>query len=206
MTAVPIDSRRPRQRLPEPEHRRTGAKVRRFSKPAGGEPRERLTRQQANRRLFALELYQVKTRKKGQRFGAAGTISDGAIRMYKILLNMAVKTGKVEPSARWLASACNRPVKVIHKWKAQLQAHGFLDWNRRWVETGRDGVRGPQVEQTSNLYWVKLPKAALELLEKIARKGKPAPEHEPSAEIAAALASLDAARESRLRNDRHRIE
>jgi hypothetical protein len=61
-------------------------------------------------------------------------------------------------------------MKVIHKWKAQLQEHGFLDWDRRYVETGRQGVRGPQVAQTSNAYITMLPQKALDLVKAI-RKG-----------------------------------
>nr|WP_315025221.1 hypothetical protein [Brevundimonas diminuta] len=161
-------------RAPEPESRRTYQPVRRGSRWTNHRERwQALSRKEANLRIFALERYQVTTRKPGQRFGADGTISDGAVKLFKILCNMAVKNrGRVEPSVEWLASekVLNVPMKVVHKWKAQLQEHGFLDWDRRYVETGRQGIRGPQVAQTSNAYITKLPQKALDLVKAI-RKG-----------------------------------
>lgn len=165
MTAVPIE---PRGRRHEPAHRRTYQPVRRNSRPASRENWRPITRAQANRWIFALKVYQAKLRKPGQRWGAEGTISPGAIGLYELLCNMAVKNGgRIEPSADWLARARNVPVKVIHAWKAQLKAHGFLDWIRRYIETGRDGLRGPQVEQTTNAYSLSAPAAALEAADKL---------------------------------------
>lgn len=173
MTAAAIMPGR-KFRVPEPEGRRTFQPVRRGSRWTNyREKWPTLTRKEANLRIFALEQYQATLRKPGQRVGAQGTISDGAVRLFKLFCNMAVKNrGRVEPSVQWLASArvLNRPMKVIHAWKAQLQEHGFLDWDRRYVETGRDGIRGPQVAQTSNAYITKLPQVALELVKAI-RKG-----------------------------------
>jgi hypothetical protein len=173
MTAIVVTPGR-KFRAAEPEHRRTMQPVRRGSRWTNRRERwASLSRKEANLRIFALERYQVTTRKAGQRFGAEGTISDGAVKLFKILVNMAVKHGgRVEPSVAWLASerVLNVPLKVVHRWKAQLQEHGFLDWDRRYVETGRQGVRGPQVAQTSNAYITKLPEKALELVRAI-RKG-----------------------------------
>ncbi|MBB4797567.1 hypothetical protein HNP32_001291 [Brevundimonas bullata] len=173
MTAITAQPGR-KFRAAEPESRRTFQPVRRGSRWTNHRERwATLSRKEANLRIFALERYQVTTRKAGQRFGAEGTISDGAVKLFRILCNMAVKHGgRVEPSVAWLASerVLNVPMKVIHKWKAQLQEHGFLDWDRRYVETGRQGVRGPQVAQTSNAYITKLPQKALDLVKAI-RKG-----------------------------------
>lgn len=161
-------------RSAEPECRRTYQPVRRGSRWTNHRERwQKLSRKEANLRIFALERYQVTTRKAGQRFGAEGTISDGAVKLFRILCNMAVKnSGRCEPSVAWLSSerVLNVPMKVIHKWKAQLQEHGFLDWDRRYVETGQQGVRGPQVAQTSNAYITLLPQKALDLVKAI-RKG-----------------------------------
>lgn len=171
MTAIAVTPGR-KFRAAEPEHRRTMQPVRRGSRWTNHREKwQRLSRKEGNLRMFALERYQVTTRKAGQRFGAEGTISDGAVKMFKILVNMAVKnSGRIEPSVGWLATTLNVPLKVVHKWKAQLQEHGFLDWEKRYVETGRQGVRGPQVAQTSNAYITKLPQKALELVRAI-RKG-----------------------------------
>lgn len=182
MTAVPIDGFRHH----EPSHRRTHQPVRRNSRPAAARENWRpLPRSEANRRILALKVYQARLRKPGQRWGAAGTISPGAIGLFELLCNMAVKNaGRLEPSAAWLARARNVPVKVIHAWKAQLKAHGFLDWKRRYVETGREGIRGPQVEQTTNAYWTAAPAEALAAVDKL----KPPPS-----------ADMDTAREDRWR-------
>lgn len=206
MTAVPIEGGR-RHRWREPESRRTLSPVRRNSRAAGGEQWEALTRNQANRRIFALKVYRERLRKPGQRWGAEGTISAGAVGMYELMCNMAVRgRGRIEPSVDWLAKACNVPRKVIHAWKTQLKDHGFLDWRRRWVQTGREGARGPQVAQTSNAYWLKLPMAAMALVDKLT-----APKAEPKArevppEIQAAIDRLDDAARRRQGHDRFRSD
>lgn len=189
MTAITAQPGR-KFRAAEPENRRTFQPVRRGSRWTNHKERwATLSRKEANLRMFALERYQVTTRKAGQRFGAEGTISDGAVKLFRILCNMAVKhSGRVEPSVAWLAhkDRLNVPMKVIHKWKAQLQEHGFLDWDRRYVETGREGVRGPQVAQTSNAYITKLPQKALDMVKAI-RKGMgldPEPRAVSEAELA----------------------
>lgn len=174
MTAVPIDHSH-RRRSAEPGHRRTFSPVRRNSRPAGGEQWPHMSKRQGARLILALEIHQEKQRRKGERTGCAprdktdaGGLSQGAVKLARILVNIAVKRGgKVYPSVAYLAQCCNVPAKTIHAWKAQLKRHGFLDWCRRWVETGRQGVRGPQVEQTSNAYWLKLPKEAAEAVEKV---------------------------------------
>lgn len=198
MTAVPIDGGAGRTRKPEPLHRRTLSPVRRNSRPAGREDWQPLSRTQANRWIFALKVYRERLRKPGQRWGAEGTISAGAIGMYELMCNMACRgRGRIEPSVAWLAKACNVPAKVIHAWKAQLKAHGFLDWRRRWVETGRDGVRGPQVEQTSNAYWLAAPAAAIALVGKLTQPPAEQKARHVSPELQAAIDRLDDADRSR---------
>lgn len=213
MTAVPIDHSH--RRRPEPEHRRTGSKVRRNSQASGRENWPHFSWAQGRRLLLALKIHAEKQRRKGDRTGAAprtdaagnpkdaGGISFGAVRLAEILVAIAARgRGRLEPSVDWLARQLNVPAKSIHTWKAQLKRHGFLDWRRRWVETGRQGVRGPQVEQTSNAYWLKAPKAALAAADKTQDKGAPLPTREDRmkdmpADIAAAIASLDRAAERR---------
>lgn len=175
MTAVPIDHSHRRLR-PEPEHRRTYAPVRRGSQPAGGENWRPLSWAEGRRILLALRIHAEKQRRKGERTGTAprdrkgdpGGISFGALRLAEILVGIATKrNGRCEPSVKWLAKALNVPLKSIHAWKAQLKRHGFLDWRRRWVFSGREGPRGEQVQQTSNAYWLKAPLEALQAAEKI---------------------------------------
>lgn len=178
MTAVPIDHSRRRQ--PEPAHRRTHQPVRRNSQAAGREKWPHFSKAMGRRIILALKIHQEKLRRHGQRTGAApkggdaGGISHGAVRLAEFLVNIAsAGAGRLEPSVEYLAHKMNVPAKTIHVWKGQLRRHGFLEWRRRWVETGRQGVRGPQVEQTSNAYWLKAPVAAMQAAEKAARKGQP---------------------------------
>ncbi|WP_438852478.1 hypothetical protein [Brevundimonas nasdae] len=180
MTAVPIDHSH-RRRRPEPEGRRTFSPVRRNSQPAGGENWRPISWKEGRRMLLALRIHAEKQRRKGERTGCKprdkadpGGISFGAIRLAEILVGIATKRdGRLEPSVKWLAKALNVPLKSIHAWKAQLKRHGFLDWRRRWVFTGREGPRGEQVQQTSNAYWMKAPVEALQAADKVLAPRKP---------------------------------
>ncbi|NBW06939.1 MAG: hypothetical protein EBR82_02810 [Caulobacteraceae bacterium] len=161
MTAVPIDHSGRRNHRPEPAERRTFAKVRRGSRLARRDWWGHFGWNQGRRLLLALRIHAEGLRKKGQRTGAWGTISFGAIRLAELLVAIAAKgRGRLEPSADWLAKALNVPAKSIHAWKGQLKAHGFLSWQRRYLETGKAGVRGPQVQQTTNAYWLAIPAEA----------------------------------------------
>lgn len=209
MTAVPIDHSYRRGRQPEPEHRRTKQKVRRNSQAAGREQWGHFSKDQGRRLIIALEMHQERQRKHGERTGARrgrddiGGISHGAIKLAKLLVAIAVKyRGKLEPSIEFMATKLNVPGKTIHAWKAQLKRHGFLDWRRRWVETGKQGVRGPQVEQTSNAYWLSLPAAAWDAAKRILDGGKMQPTDEDRlrqvpAEIRDAIDVLDRASAAR---------
>lgn len=154
----------------EPGHRRTGDKVRRNSHPVRRSWWKHFTWTRGRRLLLALRIHAEHLRRKGQRTGAAprpgvigdkGGISFGAIRLMEVLVAVAARyEGRLEPSAEWLGDALNVPAKSIHAWKEQLRRHGFLSWQRRYVETGRPGVRGPQVRQTTNAYVLTIPAAA----------------------------------------------
>lgn len=194
MSAVPIAIEPGRRfRTVEPEHRRTYQKVRRESRWAGNEQWDKISRDQANTMILALRVYREKLRQPGQRWGAAGTISAGAVDLFQLLANIAVRgRGRLEPSVAWLAERLNVPAKVIHAWKAQLKEHGFLTWRRRYIECGLKGRRGPQVQQTSNAYALKLPARAWDGISKLVRRRRK--EEAP----AAAPAPLSA-KEERLR-------
>lgn len=154
----------------EPMHRRTHQKVRRNSHAVRRSWWTHFSWARGRRLLLALRIHAEHLRKKGQRTGAAprpgvmgdkGGISFGAIRLMEVLVAIAARyEGRLEPSAEWLGEALNVPAKSIHVWKEQLKRHGFLTWQRRYVETGRAGQRGPQVRQTSNAYVLTIPAAA----------------------------------------------
>ncbi|WP_313003814.1 hypothetical protein [Brevundimonas sp.] len=130
----------------------------------------RYSREEGVRFIAALERYAETLRKPGQRTGAAGTISFGAVRLAQVLMRLAVKyNGRVEPSVAWLAKQLNVACKSIHAWKGQLADHGFLRWERRYIHVGLPRQRGPQLKQTSNAYRLSLPKKAAELITHIWR-------------------------------------
>lgn len=166
MTAVAIEGFGRR----EPSHRRTGDKVRRNSHAVRRSWWKHFTWTRGRRLLLALRIHAEHLRRKGQRTGAAprpgvigdkGGISFGAIRLMEVLVAVAARyEGRLEPSAEWLGDALNVPAKSIHAWKEQLRRHGFLTWQRRYVETGKPGLRGPQVRQTTNAYMLAIPAAA----------------------------------------------
>ena len=155
----------------EPEHRRTYQRVRRESRWAGQEGWKPISVAHGKDMVLALQVYREKLRQPGQRWGAPGTISAGAVDLYRLMVNMAVRgAGRLEPSVAWLAEKLNVPAKVIHSWKEQLRDHGFLTWQRRYVEAGLKGIRGPQVKQISNAYALKTPAKAWEAISKIIRR------------------------------------
>lgn len=178
-----------------PEHRRTYQKVRRESRWGGNERWTPLSREHGNDMVLALSVYREKLRKPGQRWGAAGTISSGAVDLYRLLVNMAVRGGgRLEPSVAWLADKLNVAAKVIHSWKTQLQDHGFLTWQRRYVESGLSGRRGPQVKQISNAYALKTPPRAWEAIKKLIRRRPQAAKSGSLAGISSAPVSAKAKR------------
>lgn len=200
MTAVPIDHSH-RRRQPEPEHRRTGNKTRAYSRTVDYGRRERfpkLSKKEQWLRLFALKIFRPKLREAGQRWGAAGTISAGAVDLYELILKLEARFGLVDPSVAWFAEQLNVPEKVVHAWKTQLQEHGFLFWERRCVETGNDGRRGPQLHQTSNRYWTSLPRRAAEMVSAVRRKMGLRPDPREVTEVEKAVMRPSARR----RNDR----
>jgi len=137
----------------------------------------RFSRKEGQRLIFVLKVYSERLRKKGQRTGAPGTISFGAIRLAEILVSLSVKgNGRLEPSVGWLAKALNAARKSIHAWKGQLEAHGFLSWTRRYDRVEAPGRKGPQLKQTSNAYVLRVPAAAVEAADRLnGGQSKPPP-------------------------------
>lgn len=177
----------------EPIERRTHSKVRRESVAAGGERGIRITRDQAARRIAALERLGKDTRKPGKRRGCAGTVGLYAEKIHAYFLDLAVKyQGQVFPAYEAIAAAVGCTVRTAVRSVAQLEALGWLKHDRRYEETGRAGVRGPQVQQTSNFYHLLLPNVATQLLERWRRKKAPTQDEAAEAEQAAKKAFREA--------------
>jgi hypothetical protein len=168
-----------RSRPPEPEHRRTHQKVRRQSRPAGGQwEREwsgRISWNERGRILLAARMLDERTKKPGDRTGALGL---EGLKVLELALNMLHKHGRFDMAYDTIAEVTRMARSCVATVLKRLKAAGFLDWTRRFVTTGEPGRRGPQCEQTSNLYKVSLPPEAAKLVEKKKRR-EPLPANAP---------------------------
>lgn len=165
----------------EPAHRRTGSPVRRDSQAAGGQRAVPVTWSQRRLRLDAFDRLARDRRKAGQRWGAAGTFSRTDREILAKLLEMAAKyAGEVFPTLRQVAAWVGCSVRSVVGGLKRLKAAGFLSWDRRYVDTDRQGLRGPQVEQTSNFYYMALPTAAAALINQW--RGRRTPREDEAAE------------------------
>lgn len=146
--------------------------VRRHSHTAGrceGMFWRKTDRQEVSRIILAAKRYELTTRQPGARNGALGFVALEVLELFGNLIRY--KTGRLDPSIDYLMQKLRRSRDAIVTALQALRRHGFLDWLRRYVPTGREG-RGPQVQQTSNAYRLSLPARALRLL---GRLGQPAP-------------------------------
>lgn len=150
----------------EPLERRTGSAVRRRSKAAGGEKGTPVTWTQRRLRLDAFDKLARDRRQAGQRWGAKGTFSRHDREILAQLLALAARhRGQVFPTIQEIAHRVGCTLRSVVNGLKRLKAAGFVEWDRRYVETGQQGLRGPQVEQTSNFYYLPLPTAAAALIE-----------------------------------------
>lgn len=171
----------------EPLHRRTGSAVRRRSRSAGGEKGTPITWTQRRLRLDAFDKLARERRKAGRRWGAEGTFSRHDREILSNLLRVAAQNrGNVYPTLQQISAWVGCTVRSVVEGLKRLKAAGFVTWDRRYVETDRQGLRGPQVEQTSNFYYLPLPAAAAQLIEAWRRAAAPketeAQEHERQAQ------------------------
>lgn len=151
--------------------RRTGQKVRRGSRLAGREGLfwRSMSRKDARAVVLAARRYELHTRQPGARSGALGFV---ALEVLDLMANIVdFRTGRLDPSIETLMRRLRRSRDAIVRALKALQAHGFLDWLRRYVPTGAEG-KGPRVQQTSNAYRLFLPARAARLL---GRYFQPAP-------------------------------
>lgn len=137
------------------------------------------TRRETQKILLAARRFEVAGRARGQRNGPLGSVG---LEVLDLMANLVrFKTGRLEPSLRYLMAKLKRSKDAIVRALAALREHGFLDWVRRFVPAHREG-RGPQIRQTSNAYRLSLPSLAARLLTRWI--GRPAmPEDVLSAEL-----------------------
>lgn len=158
--------RAPKKRKREPAERRTFNKARRLSIFAGQEVRVPWKRRDAERATKALKAYVLGKHVPGKRLGADGNAGRIVITLYEKLAYAAADfAGNLFPSEEKLAEWCGCGPSSINVAKAWLRKEGWLDWDNRIVALDRAGVRGPQVQQTSNFYRVLFPRVARKMLE-----------------------------------------
>lgn len=138
------------------------------------------TRREVQQILLAARRFEVAGRARGQRNGPLGSVG---LEVLDLMVNIIhFKSGRLEPSLRYLMAKLKRSKDAIVRALAALREHGFIDWMRRFVSADRAG-RGPQIRQTSNAYRLALPSLAAQLLTRWI--GRPAmPEDVLSAELA----------------------
>lgn len=144
--------------------RQTGQRVHRYTKtPAGGEGRfwQPFDHRQAGRYMLAAEKFDRMQRlverrgRTGRKNGALGHVGLEVLR--ELLRLVDRRTGRLDPALATIAARIGRSIAAVAAALKRLKAHGFVDWLRRYVPTGNAGLRGPQVEQTSNAYRLSLP-------------------------------------------------
>lgn len=114
-----------------------------------------MPRQDARRLVLAARRYELTTR-------ALGHI---ALEIIDLLSNLQdPRTGRLDPSLRWLMARLRRSRDAVCRALARLKAHGFLDWMRRVKPTGCTS-KGPQIRQTSNAYRLSMPPRAARLIQ-----------------------------------------
>lgn len=145
-------------RRTEPPERRTGSPVRRNSwAPGRAGQRVALTWTRRARILWAFRKWERRQqRRPGAKIRACGYVAE---RVYELLLNEAVRRkGALEHLAlERIAQIVGHSKSAVVAAIARLKAFGWLDWVRTFRDTGQRGLRGPQVEQGINAYWICVP-------------------------------------------------
>jgi len=156
------------ERVSRRSARRTHQPVRRNSRHAGRDEGifwKATSRGEVREIVLAARKYDRAGRVKGGRRPLGGV----ALEILDLMANLVrFKTGRLDPSIDYLMEKLGRSRAGIVRGLAALRAHGFLDWLRRYIPTGNEG-RGPQVQQTSNAYRLRLPEKALQWLGRFAR-------------------------------------
>lgn len=147
--------------------RTSGQKVHRHTKHQPGQEGrfwQPFSRRNSARFLRAAERYDrlQRLRHRADRNGLKnGTLGHIGLEVLRELLRLIdYRTGRLDPAIATIAERVGRSIAAVHAALNRLRAHGFLSWLRRYVPTGRDGLRGPQVRQTSNAYALTIPAAA----------------------------------------------
>ena len=152
--------------------RRTGQQVHRYTRTQRGQEGrfwQPIDRRSRSRLIAAAERYDRAHRfmhrqaRNGRENGALGHVGIEVLR--SLLFDfLDTRTGRLDPAIATIADRIGRSIAAVAEALKRLKAHGFLEWLRRYVPTGQAGLRGPQVQQTSNAYRLMLPAAIAQAL------------------------------------------
>lgn len=121
-----------------------------------------------NARMRALEEFERETKLPGKRNGAIGGIG---LEVYRYLMRLrSKKTGRLDPTIRWIADAISRSRSAVAAALARLKEHGFLDWVRRCQPIENAEPDEQQTEQIANAYILHTPASAKERVRRMLRK------------------------------------
>lgn len=145
--------------------RRTGQQVHRYTRTQRGQEGrfwQPIDRRSRSRLIAAAERYDRvhriahRTARNGRENGTIGHVGLEVLRA--LLFDfLDCRTGRLDPAIATIAAKIGRSIAAVAEALKRLKAHGFLEWLRRYVPTGQAGLRGPQVQQTSNAYRIMLP-------------------------------------------------
>jgi antitoxin component of MazEF toxin-antitoxin module len=120
---------------------------------------------QAAEKLELRTLRERQAKKPGVRNGVLGDIG---LRVLKALYEIVdFKTGRLEPSIHFIAERIGKSYAAVHNALDRLRQRGFLSWIRRSRPTDNEGQVGPQVEQITNAYALRIPAELQDHLHKL---------------------------------------
>lgn len=97
-----------------------------------------------------------RTRKDGKKNGAIGHIAVDVLEA--LIWRVDNPTGRLEPSIEWICGRVKRSRAAVVAALSRLREVGLVQWLRRYVPV-EGGAKGPQIQQTTNAYRIRLPEA-----------------------------------------------
>lgn len=139
------------------------------------------SRREIRARMMAAQYYDRVNKEPGKRNGPLGHVALEILdAMYRV---GDARTGRLDPSLDWLMAATRRSRAAIVAALKRLYEHGFVHWIRRKVKV--DKAEGPQVEQFSNAYGLRVPDRVKAIMKALLRGQNAPPPDDDTARRAA---------------------
>lgn len=104
--------------------------------------------------LEAAERFDRRNKRKGDRNGPIGHVG---LEVYRALWRRAnFRSGRCDPSIERIMQDTGRSRRAVVWALKRLWNVGLVRWLRRFVYTGERGIRGPQVQQATNAYELRM--------------------------------------------------